>query len=74
MFNKIFFFDWGFGLGAGQFDTAGNYETFNDKSVSITFKEEVDTGFNIKSYVKFFTLSGMTIGFEYNFDATASIT
>ena len=72
-FNKIFFFDWGFGLGMGQFDTAGNYETFNDQSKSITFKEEVDTGFNIKSYVKFFTLSGMTLGFEYNLTGVSTI-
>jgi outer membrane beta-barrel protein len=72
-FNKIFFFDWGFGLGMGQFDTAGNYETFNDQSKSITFKEEVDTGFNLKSYVKFFTLSGMTLGFEYNLTGVSTI-
>lgn len=72
-FNKIYFFDWGFGCGGGQFNTAGNYETFDDKSKSITFKEEVDTGFNVKSYVKFFTLSGVTITFEYNLTGVSTI-
>ncbi len=72
-FNQIFFFDWGVGLGAGQFDTAGNYETFLEKNISITFKEEVDTGFNFRSFVKFYTRSGITLGFEYNLTGVDTI-
>ena len=72
-FNKIFFFDWGLGLGYGQFDTAGNYETFLEESVSLTLKEEVDTGFNFRSFLKFYTRSSLTLGFEYNLTGVNTI-
>ncbi len=72
-FNKIFFFDWGVGFGIGQFDTAGNYETFDDPAVSFTLKEESDTGFNFRSYVKFYTRSNWTMGFEYNLSGVSTI-
>ncbi len=72
-FNKFLFFDWGFGLGIGQFDTAGNYKTFLEKNVSITYLIENDTGVNLRSYVKFYTKTKMTFGFEYNITAVETI-
>ena len=72
-FNKIFFFDWGVGFGVGQFDTAGNYETFDDPSKSFALKEESDTGFNFRSFVKFYTKSSWTMGFEYNLSGVQTI-
>ncbi|MBT4792814.1 MAG: hypothetical protein HON90_14660 [Halobacteriovoraceae bacterium] len=72
-FNKIFFFDWGLGLGFGQFDTSGNYETFDKKNLSITFKDEVDTGFNLRSFAKFYIGQSMTMGFEYNLTGVETI-
>lgn len=72
-FNKIFFFDWGLGFGIGQFDTAGNYQTFLVKNLSITFVEEVDTGFNFRSFVKFYTGEHLTLGFEYNLTGVQTI-
>ena len=72
-FNKIYFFDWGVGIGYGQFNTAGNYETFFDDSVSLTLKEEVDSGFNFRSFVKFYTRSMLTLGIEYNLSGVNTI-
>ena len=65
-FNEILFFDWGLGFGVGQFETQGNYKTFLIKNKNITYVDETDTGFNLKSYVKFYTRSRVTMGFEYN--------
>ena len=65
-FNEILFFDWGLGLGFGQFETQGNYKTFLVKNKKITYENETDTGLNFKSYVKFYTRSRITMGFEYN--------
>lgn len=72
-FNKIFFFDWGVGLGFGQFDTAGNYKTFLQKNISITYEEESDTGFNFRSFFKFYIGKNTTMGFEYNLTGVQTI-
>lgn len=64
-FNSIYFFDWGFGLGLGQFNTEGNWQTFDD-NVGLLFAEDQDTGFNIRSYAKFYTRKNVTFGIEYN--------
>ena len=72
-FNKIFFFDWGVGLGFGQFDTAGNYATFQQKNVSLTLVEESDMGFNFRSFFKFYLGESMTMGFEYNLSGVQTI-
>lgn len=72
-FNRIFFFDWGLGLGVGQFETQGNYKTFNDRNVPLTYEKSNDMGMNIRSYFKFFTMSNMTFGFEYNLTGVQTI-
>lgn len=72
-FNRIFFFDWGLGLGFGQFETQGNWRTFLSKNTSITFEKETDTGFNFRSYAKFFTRGNITLGFEYNLTGVNTI-
>ncbi|MBD64158.1 MAG: hypothetical protein CME62_03065 [Halobacteriovoraceae bacterium] len=73
IFNRIFFFDWGLGVGVGQFDTKGNWETFNESNTRLTFESDTDTGFNFRSYVKFFTRSNITLGFEYNLTGVDTI-
>lgn len=72
-FNRIFFFDWGVGIGYGQFETQGNWKTFLVKNKTFSFEKEVDTGINFRSFVKFFTRSGMTFGFEYNLSGVETI-
>lgn len=72
-FNKIFFFDWGLGVGVGQFDYSVNNETFLQKTIKFNLVEQTDTGFNFRSFLKFFTKSGMTMGFEYNLSGVNTI-
>lgn len=73
IFDQILFFDWGLGIGFGQFQTQGNYKTFLVKNKTITFEQETDTGFNLKSYFKFYTKSRMTFGVEYNLSGVNTI-
>lgn len=72
-FNQIFFFDWGFGFGLGQFDTQGNWQTFDDADVGLVYEKSQDPGFNFRSYVKFYTGSDMTFGAEYNLSGVNTI-
>jgi outer membrane beta-barrel protein len=72
-FNRIFFFDWGFGLGVGQFETQGNWQTFSILNKSITFEKENDSGFNFRSFVKFYAKANLTMGFEYNLTGVETI-
>lgn len=72
-FNRIFFFDWGLGLGVGSFETQGNYKTFSQSNIPLTYEKSTDSGFNIRSYFKFFTKAHMTFGFEYNLSGVNTI-
>lgn len=72
-FNKIFFFDWGIGFGIGSFETQGNYKTFLQTNIPLTYEKSNDTGGNFRSYFKFFTSSNLTFGFEYNLTGVNTI-
>jgi hypothetical protein len=72
-FNKIFFFDWGLGAGFGQFNYSVNNETFLKKTIKFNLVEQTDTGFNFRSFLKFYTRSSMTMGFEYNLSGVNTI-
>lgn len=39
-FNKIFYFDWAFGLGAGKLNTQSNKDTVANSSISNQYKKE----------------------------------
>lgn len=64
-FNRIFFFDWGVGVGVGQFNTEGNWETF-DQNEGLVFSQDQDNGFNLRSFAKFYGGDHFTFGIEYN--------
>lgn len=72
-FNRIFFFDWGLGIGIGQFDTQGNWKTFDETNKKLTFEQDRDSGFNFRSFVKFYSRSNITMGFEYNLTGVNTI-
>lgn len=71
-FNRIFFFDWGVGVGLGRFQTEGNWETF-DQNVGLEFSEDQDMGFNLRSFAKFYTRQNFTFGIEYNLTGVDTI-
>ncbi|MAZ49369.1 MAG: hypothetical protein CME65_12480 [Halobacteriovoraceae bacterium] len=71
-FNQIFFFDWGVGFGVGQFQTEGNWETF-DQDVGLKYTTDQDTGFNLRSFAKFYTRNNLTFGIEYNLTGVDTI-
>ena len=72
-FNRVVFFDWGLGLGVGQFETEGNWKTFDQTNIGITYEAETDTGFNFKSFIQFYTQAGITLGLEYNLTGVDTI-
>jgi len=51
-FNKIFYFDWYFGVGTGQFTTESNLDSVVDPSKPSTFKTETFTPVVLKTGVK----------------------
>jgi outer membrane beta-barrel protein len=65
-FNKIIFFDWGVGLGAGTFQTASNWQTFDDPTVALTFESASDSGFNFKTFFRFHLTEHMSFGIQYD--------
>lgn len=72
-FNRIFFFDWGLGFGFGQFETQGNWQTFDVTNIGLTYEKDTDTGFNFRSFAKFYTRNNITMGFEYNLTGVDTI-
>jgi outer membrane beta-barrel protein len=65
-FNSIIYLDWGVGLGGGSFDTRTNYPTFEDTNVPITYIGESVTGFNAKTYIRFYTSKSFNFGLQYD--------
>ncbi len=65
-FNRIFYFDWGFGVGAGKLDILTNHDTFNQKNIPLTFKPESVTGFDIRSFFRFYAHKNFNFGLEYD--------
>lgn len=71
-FNKIFYFDWYFGVGTGQFTTESNLDSVVDPSKPSTFKTETFTPLQLKTGVKVHMNKNLHIGVEFlntNFEA-----
>ncbi|MCB9092128.1 MAG: outer membrane beta-barrel domain-containing protein [Halobacteriovoraceae bacterium] len=51
-FNKIFYFDWGFGLGLASLDAESNIDTVGDPNIESVFKSESYTGLAYKTDFK----------------------
>ncbi len=52
-FNKIFYFDWGFGLGAAMLDTTSNLKTAGSTTLKERFDDEDQISFVYKTDFKF---------------------
>lgn len=71
-FNKIFYFDWYFGVGTGQFTTESNLDSVVDPSKPSTFKKQTFTPLQLKTGVKVHMNKNLHIGVEFlntNFQA-----
>lgn len=73
-FNKIYYFDWSFGVGAARVKAESNLDSVTDPSLPNTFKEEDYTTFNLKTNVKFHINKRLHLGLEFsnaNFQANS---
>lgn len=71
-FNKIFYFDWYFGVGTGQFTTESNLDSVVDPSKPNQFKTETYTPIQLKTGVKVHLNRNLHLGVEFlntNFQA-----
>lgn len=73
IFNNIYYFDLGFGVGGGMFNVQSNYKTFSEKNKPFTLDKETATGANTKIFFKFFTDKNFTFGFNYNLSMVQTI-
>lgn len=64
-FNKIYYFDWSFSLGTGQYKLKSNLDTVIDSSAKNRFKEESRVPVLLKTAFKFHINRTMYIGAEY---------
>lgn len=62
-FNKIYYFDWSFGVGVGTYTMESNLKTAELKSQD-KFEEENYTSINLKSSLKFHLNRSLHIGIE----------
>lgn len=72
-FNQIFYLDWGVGLGIGRFLTQTNYKTFEQQNEPITFITEDLSGFNFKTFFRFFTTDHYNFGIQYDLSGYTAI-
>jgi outer membrane beta-barrel protein len=52
-FNKIFYFDWAFGLGAGKYNTESNKDTVSNANTANNYRSESYTSFIGKTELTF---------------------
>lgn len=64
-FNKIFYFDWSIGLGAGKINTESNALTAADPNRAATFTAESYTAAAIKTGLRFHATENIHINVEY---------
>ncbi len=64
-FNKIFYFDWSFGVGVGKLSTETNAETASLQNSTNTFTDENFTGVIIKSNFRFYVSKRVHIDLDY---------
>jgi len=79
-FNKIFYFDWGFGLGGAYLKTTSNLKTVGDNGLKERFDDETQTALTVKTdfkirlskswhlntEIKSFWFTGETVGRVYD--------
>lgn len=64
-FNKIFYFDWSFGVGLTKIGAESNATTVSDLNASTTFSSESYVGGSIKSQFKFYINKKIHLNIEY---------
>lgn len=64
-FNKIFYFDWSFGLGSGILDASSNLESVTDPSLPSSFDSETYNPLLLKTTLKFHLNRRTHIGIEF---------
>lgn len=71
-FNKIYYFDWSFGVGTGTLDAQSNLESVTNPSLANTFKSEQFNPAILKTNIKFHINRNLHLGVEFqnmNFQA-----
>ncbi|HLT23096.1 MAG TPA: outer membrane beta-barrel domain-containing protein [Bacteriovoracaceae bacterium] len=64
-FNKIFYFDWSFGLGYQHINAESNIDNVRNPLLDSKFKSESYSGVGAKTNIKFHINQHMHLGFEY---------
>lgn len=64
-FNKIFYFDWSFGLGISQLKAESNIDSVTVSSAQNTYKSESYTGILGKTLVRFHVNQHIHVGFGF---------
>jgi len=64
-FNKIFYFDWSFGLGVAQVSSESNRETVTDTNLQSAYAKEKFTALAWKTNIKFHVNENIHIGAEW---------
>lgn len=73
-FNKIFYFDWYFGLGTGVFEYESNLKTVTNPALKSRFVQESTTPLQLKTGVRFYLNKKVHIGLEFlntNYEAAS---
>jgi len=71
-FNKIFYFDWSFGIGTGQMNAESNLKSVRNPGSPNTFEAERYNPIQFKSNIKFHMNKNIHVGVEFlnsNFEA-----
>ena len=71
-FNKIFYFDWSFGLGVGKTNSENNLESVTNTTAVSSYDAEDLTTYSLKTNVKFHLNENLHLGVEFinsNFQA-----
>lgn len=65
LFNKIIYFDWSFGLGAGKIEAESNKDTVSSPATADTFAKESFTGILAKSALRVHISKRVHLNIEY---------
>lgn len=65
-FNKIFYFDWSFGLGTGDMQAESNLESVTNPALPSSFKGESYNPLLLKSNIKFHLNRRVHLGVEFH--------
>lgn len=67
-FNKIIYFDWSFGIGLGQIQTASNATTVSNSSTADNYSTEKNTAILAKTALRIHVTKNIHLGIEYSRD------